>query len=221
MNSPHDTPGDAGTSRTIAPGQARAAAHATAELRADFETLVDTSPNGVVVFDGPTGGVRWLNKEAMRIVEGLRMPGETVDQWLGVIAFRRADGRAVDLAESPLADVLASGETVRAEEIAIAVPDGRDATILVNATPVHAPDGTLASVVVTMQDLAPIRELERLRAEFLGMVSHELRAPLTSVKGSAATLLERAADLDPPRRASSPDHLRTGRPHARTDQRPA
>ena len=168
-----------------------------AGLRADLATLVDTSPNGVVVFDGPTGRVRWLNQEATRIVEGLRVPGETVDQWLGGIVLRRADGRTVDLAESPLADVLAGAETVRAEEIAIEVRDGRDATILVNATPVHAPDGTVSSVVVTMQDLAPIRDLERLRAEFLGMVSHELRAPLTSIKGSAATLLENAADLDP------------------------
>ena len=29
-----------------------------------------------------------------------------------------------------------------------------------------------------MQDLAPLDELERLRTEFLGMVSHELRVPL-------------------------------------------
>ena len=40
-----------------------------------------------------------------------------------------------------------------------------------------------------MQDLAPLRALERQRAEFLGMVSHELRAPLTSIKGSTATVL--------------------------------
>ena len=48
-----------------------------------------------------------------------------------------------------------------------------------------------------MQDLAPLEELERLRAEFLGMVSHELRAPLTSIKGSAATVLGAAPALDP------------------------
>ena len=36
-----------------------------------------------------------------------------------------------------------------------------------------------------------------MRAEFLGMVSHELRAPLTSIKGSAATVLRAARVLDP------------------------
>ena len=169
----------------------------TETTRADLDALVDTSPNGVVVFDAMAGRVRSLNQEAMRIVQGLRAPGETVDQWLDMLTLRRADGREIDLAESPLADVLANAETVRAEEIVVSVPDGRHATILVNATPVRAADGDVATVVVTMQDLAPIRELERLRAEFLGMVSHELRAPLTSIKGSADTLLEIASDLDP------------------------
>ena len=52
-------------------------------------------------------------------------------------------------------------------------------------------------MVVTMQDLAPLEELERQRAEFLGMVSHELRAPLTSIKGSTTTVLSASPGLDP------------------------
>ena len=49
----------------------------------------------------------------------------------------------------------------------------------------------------TLQDLASLRELERLQAEFLSMVSHELRAPLTSIKGSTATVLRASRVLDP------------------------
>ena len=52
-------------------------------------------------------------------------------------------------------------------------------------------------MVVTLQDLAPLREIERMLAEFLGMVSHELRAPLTSIKGSAATALRAARLVSP------------------------
>ena len=82
----------------------------------------------------------------------------------------------------------------------LSVPDGRRVTTLINATPIRDPDGpddALASVVVTLQDLAPLQDIERMRAEFLGMVSHELRAPLTSIKGSAATALRTARLVGP------------------------
>ena len=46
----------------------------------------------------------------------------------------------------------------------------------------------IESVVVTLQDMAPLEELERSRTEFLSLVSHELRAPLAAIKGSAATV---------------------------------
>ena len=48
-----------------------------------------------------------------------------------------------------------------------------------------------------MQDMAPVQEMERLRAEFLGMVSHELRIPLTSIKGAVSTIMDSGTDLDP------------------------
>ncbi|MDE0452932.1 MAG: response regulator [Gammaproteobacteria bacterium] len=165
--------------------------------RADLEALVETSPVGVVVFEG-SGRPLSLNREARRIVENLRMPGHPTEQLLEVIACRRADGRQVSLAEFPLAQqFIANPETVRAEEMVLSVPDGRSIRTLINCTPIPAEEDELGSVVVTMQDLAPIDEIERMRTEFLGLVSHELRAPLTAIKGSGVTLLEEASDLDP------------------------
>ena len=182
---------------------AAAIAHARAyrderRARADLEALVDTSPVAVVVFDAATGRLASVNREARRIAESLRMPGRTAEDLLGTLTCRFADGREFSFAQLPLAGVLGSAETVRAEEIELVVPDGRSITVLVNATPIHAEDGTVVSVVVAMQDLAPLRELERQRAAFIGMVSHELRAPLTSIKGSAATLLEAAPAMQRP-----------------------
>ena len=165
--------------------------------RADLETLVETTPVGVAVFDARTGRPVSLNREAKRIVEGLRTPGLPAEQLLEVLTCRFGDGREIALDAFPLARALGSAETVRAEEIVLSVPDGRSVATLVNATPIHGEDGAVQSVVVTMQDLAPLQELERQRAEFLGMVSHELRAPLTSIKGSAATVLEAARVLEP------------------------
>ena len=83
---------------------------------------------------------------------------------------------------------------MRAEEVVLSLPDGRRIRTLINATPIHAEDGTVATVVVTMQDLAPLDEIERLRTEFLGLVSHQLRTPLAAIKGSVATVLDSLAD---------------------------
>ena len=170
--------------------------------RADLETLIDTSPVGVVVFDAKAGGmapVRMasVNREAMRIVDGLREEGQPAEGLLDVATCVRSDGREFSLKEFTLAELLSSGETVRAEEIALRVPDGRSVSVLLNATPIHSEEGQLASFVVTLQDLTPLEEQERLRAEFLAMVSHELRTPLAAVKGSVDTLLESAGELHP------------------------
>ncbi len=165
--------------------------------RADLETLIDTSPVGVAVFDAGTGAPVSFNREAWRIVDSLRNPGQSPEELLEIMTCRRADGREVSLREFPMAELMRTGETVRAEEIVMGVPDGRSVTVLLNATPTHSEESAVESVVVTMQDMADVQELERLRAEFLAMVSHELRTPLTSITGSASTVLDSAKDLDP------------------------
>ena len=164
--------------------------------RADLETLIDTSPVGVVVFDGKTGVPLSLNPEAVRIMEILRTPGQPTEQLLEVLSIRRADGRETSLQKLSLAEALSTGETVRAEEVVFQVPDGRRMTALINATPIRSEEGGVASYVVTLQDMTSLEELERLRAEFLAMVSHELRTPLAAIKGAAVTVLGDPADLD-------------------------
>ena len=165
--------------------------------RADLEALIETSPVGVTVFDARTGNPVSSNREARRIVEGLRTPGQPPEQLLRVITCHFSDGREVALADFPMKRVISDAVTVRAEEVVLSVPDGRRITMLVNATPIHSPAGAVESMVVTMQDLAPLQQLDRLRTEFLGMVSHELRTPLAAIKGSTVTVLGASRAFDP------------------------
>ena len=165
--------------------------------RADLEALVDTSPVGVAVFDARTGQPVSFNREAQRIVKGLRTEGQPPEQLMEVITCRRADGQEVSLPEFQPSQVFRNATAVRAEEVVLSVPDGRSVKTLINATPIHGEDGAVVSVVVTMQDLAPLEELERSRTEFLSLVSHELRAPLISIKGAAATVLDASSVPDP------------------------
>ena len=165
--------------------------------RADLEALIDTSPVGVVVFDAGTGRAVSTNREADRIVEPLRSPDAPEADLLETVTCRFGDGREVALNEFVLADELKAAGTVRAEEIVLSAPGGRRVSMLVNATPIQGEDGEVASVVVAMQDLAPLEDMDRLRTEFLNMVSHELRTPLAAIKGSTATVLGSPPVLDP------------------------
>ncbi len=166
-------------------------------IRADLEALIDTSPVGVAVLDARTGAPVSFNREATRIVDGLREPDQAAEQLLKVLSFRRADGQEISLAELPMSDLLRAGETLRAEEIVLHVPDGRSVAVLLNATPVRSGGGEVESFVVTIQDMTPLDELERLRAEFLAMVSHELRTPLATIRGSVSTLLDDSVQVHP------------------------
>ncbi len=168
--------------------------------RADLEALIETSPVGVVVFDAQSGRAVSMNREARRLAEGLLPAGRPAEDLVEIATCRFSDGTEIVLSELPLPQVLASARTLRSEEVVTSVPDGRSFTSLVNVTPIASDDGAVKSVVITLQDLAPLQELERLRADFLGMVSHELRGPLTSIKGSAATLRADSDGLDPAER---------------------
>ena len=109
---------------------------------ADLESVINTSPVGMVVFGAGTGELLSINRETLRIVEGLRSP----DQLLEVVTFRRADGQEVSLKELPSVQALNSGETVRAEEIVISVPDGRRINTVINSTPIFSVEGGASHV---------------------------------------------------------------------------
>jgi len=66
-------------------------------------------------------------------------------------------------------------------------------------------EGPLAGVVVTFQDVTPLRRLESMRKDFVANVSHELRTPLTALRAALETLLEGALDD----RAHARDFLET------------
>ena len=158
--------------------------------RTDLETLFNISPVGVAVLDASTGRLLSHNPEIERLYgdQGLlEAPWqESVDR----ITFRRFDGREIPPAEFVLNRVFQSSERVLAEEVVAELPDGRVVPTLVNAAPIYSEQGELISGMVVVQDVTPLMDMERVRAEFLGLVSEELRMPLTTIKGSVAALSE-------------------------------
>ena len=190
--------------------------------RADLETLIDTSPVGVVVFDARTGTPMSFNREARRLVASLGRPGQSPEEFLDTLTIRRSDGQETALPELPLARLMSAGETVRAEEMVLLAPGGGSVTVLINATPIISEGGEVETYVVTLQDLTELEELGRLRADFLAKASHELRAPLTSIKGSVVTMRGLGPYLDPAETLHFHRIIEDqARPHAGPHHRPA
>ncbi len=51
---------------------------------------------------------------------------------------------------------------------------------------------SLQGILVVMHDITNLKQLENLRREFVANVSHELKTPITSIKGFAETLIDGA-----------------------------
>ncbi|SHO53043.1 sensor histidine kinase [Desulfopila aestuarii] len=75
----------------------------------------------------------------------------------------------------------------------IALPCGNETRhFLFSATAIGRRDHNLTGVVLLLKDITQLRELERLKSEFVMAASHELRTPLTSISMSIDLLLEHA-----------------------------
>jgi len=166
-------------------------------LRERLEVLLDTSPVGVLVAEAGTGRVSLANREARRIFSYLPKSEDRLE-WYGDAAVRRRpDGQEYAHEELPLERALRGGERVTAEEVVLEFPDGRTVPTLISATPIYSARGNIMGAVAVVQDITPLEEAEKLRSEFLGMVSHELKTPLTAIKGAAATALGSPEPLGP------------------------
>ncbi len=88
-------------------------------------------------------------------------------------------------------EALAAKKAVR-KEIAILHP--AETFFSMQISPVLDEQGTLMSVVAVFHDITELKKYERLRTEFVANVSHELKTPLTSIKGFVETLKEGALD---------------------------
>lgn len=64
---------------------------------------------------------------------------------------------------------------------------------LCNASPIFE-NNSISGCLVVIHDITEIRRLEKVRSDFVANVSHELKTPLTSIKGFVETLLEGAIE---------------------------
>ena len=145
----------------------------------------DDLPDGVVVADD-TGAVVIVNAAAERLLglPGDELIGKDLGSVLPLVDRSNRDWWEVCNPYGGLA--IRTGHPERALTLA----GGRE--VLVSSRYLRAGRlGRVVRVVVTMRSGAARERWDRERAELVAMVAHELRSPLTGVKGFTSTLLSR------------------------------
>jgi len=146
------------------------------KLAAIFNSMIE----GVIVIDR-VGYIISVNPTIERLFTILR---KDVEGKIFLEAIRNNDIAEV------ISAALKRGKSV-SSEILLIYPVRR--TFEVNATPIFD-NNVISGCLVVVHDITEIRRLETIRSDFVANVSHELKTPLTSIKGFVETLLEGALD---------------------------
>ncbi|WP_049568552.1 sensor histidine kinase [Nonomuraea sp. SBT364] len=146
--------------------------------------VIDDLPDGLIVTDR-FGRILAVNRAAARLtaVPAERAVGRDMSE---VFPFRDNDGREWWKALDPEGGLRTRS---RVPERPLHLPGGQE--LYVAARLVREPErcGDVERVTITLRDGGARARLERSRADLVSTVAHELRSPLTSVKGFTATLL--------------------------------
>jgi PAS domain S-box-containing protein len=139
----------------------------------------------------PSGRITFVNEEARRIY-GIAALGVTPDRYADVYRVFTLKGEPFPSLELPLSRAVLRGETVVNQKILVHRADGQQVVAEVSATPLVAEDGTRMGAVLAVRDITSQYNLERQKDDFLSAAAHDLRTPLTSMKGRVQLLRRRA-----------------------------
>ncbi len=186
-------------------GDSRQMAAVTAESRrrveaahADLLATIETVPAALMIFNAD-GSVRLRNKAATDVMGIEPQNPQLRDNYWSRFKRVAKDGSLIPV-DQWISSRALRGETVQNQELEIHHPDGRVFPILASGAPLRNELGHVAGAVVAFQDIGRMRDIDRMKDEFVSIVSHELRTPLTSIRGSVQLV------LDVPGSVPDPEH---------------
>jgi len=174
-----------------------------------YRALFDMSPVAVYSTDA-SGVIREFNRVAAQLWGREPAIGDTDERFCGSFKLFGPDGSFMPHDQCPMARVV-SGDMpeARDSEVVIERPDGSRVTVIVNIRPLKDRDGNITGAINCFYDVterfraererqqkaAALADLDRRKDEFLAMLSHELRNPLTPIV-NAVHLLRSQPDND-------------------------
>jgi PAS domain S-box-containing protein len=168
--------------------------HAQDDERRQLETIIANLPEAIVITDA-AGGISVCNQIAEQLW-GHSAGKQPLEDFPQAFGLSQPDGRPLAWRDTPLAQALLEGRPGAGRELLIRRSDGSELPILSNCAPILDAQGKPAGAVEVFQDISRLKEIDRLKDDFINTVSHELRTPTTTIRGGALTLLRRGDTLD-------------------------
>ncbi|MBL5766731.1 two-component system histidine kinase PnpS [Heyndrickxia sporothermodurans] len=161
---------------------AKSLQHQMEEISENQQKLTGVLTNMVsgVMLINPEGRIVLVNPAMEKII------GSTADQLRGKLHIEA--GKSFGL--SQLIDQSLKKKIKIHDEVQMYYPDQR--ILDAHLAPYLGANGEIKGIITVLHDITDIRRLEKMRSEFVANVSHELKTPITSLKGFAETLLDGA-----------------------------
>jgi PAS domain S-box-containing protein len=152
---------------------------------AEIEAIYQLAGVGLAVLDRDLRFVRVNERLAA-------MSGAEASEHIGRTVREIVPGLA-DQVEGPFREILETGIGRVGVELTgtTAAEPGVDHTWLENWIPIFDPGGQVVGISVTAEDITERRKVDQMRDTFIGMLSHELRTPMTSLYAASQLLLKR------------------------------
>ncbi len=174
-------------------GQRRAEAQ-----RDQLQVILDSLPSGILIYALPDAQVEMSNQTARAFVQGHRP--DAVPRAALPYRLLTLEGELLEVERYPSRRAL-RGETIRNAQLIMERLDGSRFPIFVQAEPLCDAEGQVVQAVVVFQDITRLREAEQLKDDFLSLISHEFRTPLTAINGGATLLADAGDAIDSETRA--------------------
>lgn len=149
-------------------------------------TILSSIGNGVITIDH-RGVIAQCNKAAQQQL-GLHNQSLIGKSFVDCIAMRK-NHQIITQENSPLVQVLQFGMTVKSRDYFLSLRGKRKFSVECTISPIIQ-DDQITGAILIFRDITKEKELERNKNEFIGIASHELKTPLTSIK-AYCQLLER------------------------------
>ncbi|NEU29874.1 cell wall metabolism sensor histidine kinase WalK [bacterium LRH843] len=145
-----------------------------------METLIENMGSGLILVD-TNGEITLINRTCRDIFN------EQTDSWMNQLYYEVIQQKEIN----KLIQIVFFSEEKQRKQIQISAHfEMRHFDVY--GAPIISKDGRLKGIAIVLHEITELKKLELIRKDFIANVSHELKTPVTSIKGFAETLLDGA-----------------------------